>query len=154
MYNGLMVYDENGTGLTVNTKGIQLTYCGKTQGGSNVCSVVHYAKCIFSAYITASGYLNSSIGGSIPNSSGTPIEFSVTRTGAGRYKVTHNINDVKYFGQITALSNGNLTVGIFENRNSTSFDYSTISFNGSGWYAQDCGVYLSIYYESPMLFTF
>lgn len=154
MYNGLMVYDENGTGLTVNTKGIQLTYCGRTQGGSDVCSVVHYAKCIFSAYITASGYLNSSIGGSIPNSSGTPIEFSVSRTGAGRYKVTHNINDQKYFGQITALSNGSLTVGIFENRNSTSFDYSTISFDGNGWYAKDCGVYLSIYYESPMLFTF
>lgn len=154
MYNGLMIYDENGTGLTVNTKGVQLTYCGKTQGGSNVCAVVHYAKCIFSAYITASGYLNSSIGGSIPNSSGTSIEFSVTRTGAGRYKVTHNINDQKYFGQITALSNGSLTVGIFENRNSTSFDYSTISFDGNGWYAKDCGVYLSIYYESPKLFTF
>lgn len=154
MYNGLMVYDENGTGLTVNTKGIQLTYCGKTQGGSNVCAVVHYAKCIFSAYITAQGRVSYNIGGSIPNSSGTPIEFSVTRTGAGRYKVTHNINDLRYMGQITALSNGNLTVGIFENRNSTSFDYSTISFNGSGWYAQDCGVYLSIYYESPELFTF
>lgn len=154
MYNGLMIYDENGTGLTVNTKGVQLTYCGKTQGGSNVCAVVHYAKCIFSAYITAQGRVSYNIGGSIPNSSGTPIEFSVTRTGAGRYKVTHNINDLKYMGQITALSNGNLTVGIFENRNSTSFEYSTISFNGSGWYAQDCGVYLSIYYESPELFTF
>lgn len=154
MYNGLMIYDENGTGLTVNTKGIQLTYCGKTQGGSNVCAVVHYAKCIFSAYITAQGRVSYNIGGSIPNSSGTPIEFSVTRTGAGRYKVTHNINDLRYMGQITALSNGNLTVGIFENRNSTSFEYSTISFNGSGWYAQDCGVYLSIYYESPELFTF
>lgn len=154
MYNGLMIYDENGTGLTVNTKGVQLTYCGKTQGGSNVCAVVHYAKCIFSAYITAQGRVSYNIGGSIPNSSGTPIEFSVTRTGAGRYKVTHNINDLRYMGQITALSNGNLTVGIFENRNSTSFEYSTISFNGSGWYAQDCGVYLSIYYESPELFTF
>lgn len=154
MYNGLMIYDENGTGLIVNTKGVQLTYCGKTQGGSNVCAVVHYAKCIFSAYITAQGRVSYNIGGSIPNSSGTPIEFSVTRTGAGRYKVTHNINDLRYMGQITALSNGNLTVGIFENRNSTSFEYSTISFNGSGWYAQDCGVYLSIYYESPELFTF
>ena len=154
MYNGLSVYDENGTGLTVNTKGIQLTYCGKTQGGSNICAVVHYAKCIFSAYITAQGRVSYNIGGSIPNSSGTPIEFSVTRTGAGRYKVTHNINDLRYMGQITALSNGNLTVGIFENRNSTSFEYSTISFNGSEWYAQDCGVYLSIYYESPELFTF
>ena len=154
MYNGLMIYDENGTGLTVNTKGAQLTYCTKTQSGGYARAVVHYAKCIFSAYITASGYLNSSIGASIPNSSGTPIEFSVSRTRAGRYKVTHNINDQKYFGQITALSNGSLTVGIFENRNSTSFDYSTISFDGNGWYAKDCGVYLSIYYESPKLFTF
>ena len=154
MYNGLTIYDENGTGLTVNTKGIRLTHCAKLQSGSNVCAIVHHAKCIFSAYITASGYLYSSIGGGIPNSSGTIIEFSVTRTGAGRYKVTHNINDLRYMGQITALSNGNLTVGIFENRNSTSFDYSTLSFNGSGWYTKDCGVYLSIYYESPELFTF
>lgn len=153
-YNGLMVYDQNGTGLTVNTKGIQLTYCAKLQSGSYSCAVVSYAKCIFSAYITAQGYVSYKIGANIPNSSGTPIEFSVSRTGAGRYKVTHNINDLRYMGQITALSNGNLTVGIFENRNTTSFDYSTISFNGSGWYAQDCGVYLSIYYESPKLFTF
>lgn len=153
-YNGLMVYDQNGTGLTVNTKGIQLTYCTKLQSGSYSCAVVSYAKCIFSAYITAQGYVSYKIGANIPNSSGTPIEFSVSRTGAGRYKVTHNINDLRYMGQITALSNGNLTVGIFENRNTTSFDYSTISFNGSGWYAQDCGVYLSIYYESPKLFTF
>lgn len=154
MYDGLKIYDENGTGLTVNTKGIRLTHCAKLQSGSAVCAIVHHAKCIFSAYITASGYLSSSIGGGIPNSSGTLIAFSVKRTGTGRYKVTHNINDLRYMGQISALSNGNLTVGIFENRNSTSFDYSTLSFNGSGWYAQDCGVYLSIYYESPELFTF
>lgn len=154
MYNGLMIYDENGTGLTVNTKGIQLTYCGKTQGGSNVCAVVHYAKCIFSAYITASGYLNSSIGGSIPNSSGTPIEFSVSKTGTGTYKVTHNIGDTTYKVNIQAISNGALSTALVENFLSTSFTYTVQSFNGSTWAIKDGGVFLFVYYESPKLFTF
>lgn len=153
MYNGLIVYDENGTGLTVNTKGIQLTYCGRTQGGSNVCSVVHYAKCIFSAYITASGYLIHSIGASIPNSSGTPIEFSVTKIATGRYRVTHNIRSTDYHVQITALSNGNLTVGLIENIYSTYFEYSTTSYY-NGWPLMDAKVFIAVYYESPKLFTF
>lgn len=154
MYNGLMIYDENGTGLTVNTKGIRLTYCGETQGGSNVCAVVHYAKCIFSAYITASGDLNSSIGGSIPNSSGTPIEFSVSKTGTGTYKVTHNIGDTTYKVNIQAISNGALSTALVENFLSTSFTYTVQSFNGSTWAIKDGGVFLFVYYESPKLFTF
>lgn len=153
MYNGLMVYDENGTGLTVNTKGIQLTYCGKTQGGSNVCAVVHYAKCIFSAYITAQGSVLYKIGGSIPNSSGTPIEFSVKKISTGRYRVTHNIGDISYHVQITALSNGNLTVGLIENIYSTYFEYSTTSYY-NGWPLMDAKVFIAVYYESPLLFTF
>lgn len=154
MYNGLMIYDENGTGLTVNTKGVQLTYSGKTQGGSNICAVVHYAKCIFSAYITASGYLNNSIGASIPNSSGTPIEFSVTRTRTGTYKVTHNIGDITYKVNIQAISNGELSTALVENFLSTSFTYTVQSFNGSTWAIKNGGVFLFVYYESPKLFTF
>lgn len=154
MYNGLSVYDENGTGLTVNTKGIQLTYCGKTQGGSNVCAVVHYAKCIFSAYITASGNINGGyIGGGIPNASGTPIEFSVKKYATGRYRVTHNIGDITYHVQITALSNGNLTVALIENIHSTYFEYSTTSYY-NGWPLMDAKVFIAVYYESPLLFTF
>jgi hypothetical protein len=153
MYNGLMIYDENGTGLTVNTKGIQLTYCGRTQGGSNVCAVVHYAKCIFSAYITASGYLNRSIGASIPNSSGTPIEFSVTKKATGLYRVTHNIGNTLYHVQITALSNGKLTVAVIENIYSTYFEYSTTS-NYNNWSLMDAKVFIAVYYESPKLGTF
>lgn len=153
MYNGLMIYDENGTGLTVNTKGIQLTYCGRTQGGSNFCAVVHYAKCIFSAYITASGYLNRFIGASIPNSSGTPIEFSVSKYATGRYRVTHNIGSTDYHVQITALSNGNLTVALIENIYSTYFEYSTTS-NYNNWSLMDAKVFIAVYYESPKLGTF
>lgn len=153
MYNGLMVYDENGTGLTVNTKGIQLTYYGRTQGGSNFCAVVHYAKCIFSAYITASGYLNRFIGASIPNSSGTPIEFSVSKYATGRYRVTHNIGSTDYHVQITALSNGKLTVAVIENIYSTYFEYSTTS-NYNNWSLMDAKVFIAVYYESPKLGTF
>lgn len=78
-YDGLKIYDENGTGLTVNTKGIQLTHCAKLQSGHGVCAIVHYAKCIFSAYIAASGDIYSSIGNGIPNSSGILIEYSVKK---------------------------------------------------------------------------
>lgn len=158
MYNGLMVYDENGTGLTVNTKGIQLTYCGRTQGGSDVCSVVHYAKCIFSAYITASGYLNSSIGGSIPNSSGTPIEFSVSKTGTGTYKVTHNIGDIRYHVQVSPIRGTYFPVACVRERQTTYFVYTT-AYNApsGGVYGLtdgDCAVFVNVYYESPLLFTF
>lgn len=153
MYNGLMIYDENSTGLTVNTKGIQLTYCGRTQGGSNFCAVVHYAKCIFSAYITASGYLNRFIGASIPNSSGTLIEFSVSKYATGLYRVTHNIGSTDYYVQITALSNGKLTVAAIENIYSTYFEYSTTS-NYNNWSLMDAKVFIAVYYESPKLGTF
>lgn len=78
-YDGLKIYDEDGMGLTVNTKGIQLTHCAKLQSGDGICAIVHYAKCIFSAYIAASGYIYSSIGSGIPNSSGILIEFSVKK---------------------------------------------------------------------------
>lgn len=151
-YDGLKIYDENGTGLTVNTKGVQLTYCGKTQAGYSICAFLRYAKCIFSAYITASGYLEHSIGVSIPNSSGIIIEFSVKKIATGRYRVTHNIGSTGYHVQITAMSNGNLTVGLIENIYSTYFEYSTTSYY-NGWPLMDAKVFIAVYYNSPLLFA-
>ena len=158
MYNGLMVYDENGTGLTVNTKGIQLTYCGRTQGGSNVCSVVHYAKCILSAQISALGSFVHYIGGGIPNVSGTPIEFSVTKTATGTYKVTHNIGDITYHVQVSPIRGTYFPIVCVKERTSSYFVYSTAhNAPSGGTYGltdADCAVFLNVYYESPMLFTF
>lgn len=158
MYNGLMVYDENGTGLTVNTKGIQLTYCGRTQGGSNVCSVVHYGKCILSAQISALGSFVHYIGGGIPNVSGTPIEFSVTKTATGTYKVTHNIGDITYHVQVSPIRGTYFPVACVRERQATYFVYTT-AYNApsGGVYGLtdgDCAVFVNVYYESPLLFTF
>lgn len=152
LYNGLTIYDENGTGLTVNTNGIRLTHCAKLQSGEGICAVVRYAKCIFSAYIAASGYLIYNLGGGIPNASGTIIEFSVKKIATGRYRVTHNIGSTAYHVQITALSNGNLTVGLIENIYSTYFEYSTTSYY-NGWPLMDAKVFIAVYYESPLLFA-
>lgn len=158
MYNGLMVYDENGTGLTVNTKGIQLTYCGRTQGGSDVCSVVHYGKCILSAQISALGSFVHYIGGGIPNVSGTPIEFSVTKTATGTYKVTHNIGDITYHVQVSPIRGTYFPVACVRERQTTYFVYTT-AYNApsGGVYGLtdgDCAVFVNVYYESPLLFTF
>ena len=158
MYNGLMIYDENGTGLTVNTKGVQLTYCGRTQGGSDVCSVVHYAKCIFSAQISALGSFVHYIGGGIPNVSGTPIEFSVTKTATGTYKVTHNIGDITYHVQVSPIRGTYFPVACVRERQTTYFVYTT-AYNApsGGVYGLtdgDCAVFVNVYYESPLLFTF
>lgn len=158
MYNGLMIYDENGTGLTVNTKGIQLTYCGRTQGGSDVCSVVHYAKCILSAQISALGSFVHYIGGGIPNVSGTPIEFSVTKTATGTYKVTHNIGDITYHVQISPIRGTYFPIVCVKERTSSHFVYATAhNAPSGGTYGltdADCAVFLNVYYESPLLFTF
>ena len=158
MYNGLTVYDENGTGLTVNTKGVQLTYCGRTQGGSDVCLVVHYAKCIFSAQISALGSFVHYLGGGIPNVSGTPIEFSVTKTATGTYKVTHNIGDITYHVQVSPIRGTYFPVACVRERQTTYFVYTT-AYNApsGGVYGLkdgDCAVFVNVYYESPLLFTF
>ena len=158
MYNGLMIYDENGTGLTVNTKGIRLTYCAKLQSGSAVCAIASYAKCIFSAYITGSGYLYSSIGASIPNSSGIIIEFSVKKTATGTYKVTHNIGDTSYKVQITPIRGTNFPIACVKEITSSYFVYSTAHYTQMGgtygFADADCAVFLNVYYQSPLLFTF
>ena len=154
MYNGLMVYDENGTGLTVNTKGIQLTYCGRTQGGSNVCSVVHYGKCILSAQISALGSFVHYIGGGIPNVLGTPIEFSVTKTATGTYKVTHNIGDTSYKVQITPIRGTYFPIICVKERTSTYFTYGCAHYVNNGFADADCAAFVNVYYESPKLSAF
>lgn len=158
MYDGLMIYDENGTGLTVNTKGIQLTYCGRTQGGSDVCFVVHYGKCILSAQISASGSFVHYIGGGIPNASGTSIEFSVTKTATGTYKVTHNIGDITYHVQVSPIRGTYFPIACVKEMKSSYFVYSTAhNAPSGGTYGltdANCAVFLNVYYESPLLFTF
>lgn len=154
MYNGLMVYDENGTGLTVNTKGIQLTYCGRTQGGSDVCSVVHYGKCILSAQISALGSFVHYIGGGIPNVTGTPIEFSVTKTATGIYKVTHNIGDITYHVQVSPIRGTYFPIVCVKEKTSTYFSYGCAHYVNNGFTDADCAVFVNVYYESPLLFTF
>lgn len=153
-YNGLMVYDENGTGLTVNTKGIQLTYCTQTQSGGHVCAIVSHAKCIFSAYISSSGYLSNKIGANTPNSSGTPIEFSVSRTNTGTYKVTHNIGTTAYHVQITPIRGTYFPIICVKDRTSTYFSYGCAYYVNGGFADADCAAFISVYYESPKLFSF
>lgn len=154
MYNGLMIYDENGTGLTVNTKGIQLTYCAKSQGGSNICSVVHYGKCILSAQISALGSFVHYIGGGIPNVSGTPIEFSVTKTSTGTYKVTHNIGDITYHVEVTPIRGTYFPIVCVKEKTSSYFSYGCAHYVNNGFADADCAVFVNVYYESPLLFTF
>lgn len=154
MYNSLMIYDENGTGLTVNTKGIQLTYCAKSQGGSNICSVVHYGKCILSAQISALGSFVHYIGGGIPNVSGTPIEFSVTKTSTGTYKVTHNIGDITYHVEVTPIRGTYFPIVCVKEKTSSYFSYGCAHYVNNGFADADCAVFVNVYYESPLLFTF
>lgn len=154
MYNGLMIYDDNGTGLTVNTKGIQLTYCAKSQGGSNICSVVHYGKCILSAQISALGSFVHYIGGGIPNVLGTPIEFSVTKTATGTYKVTHNIGDITYHVQVSPIRGTYFPIVCVKEKTSTYFSYGCAHYVNNGFTDADCAVFVNVYYESPLLFTF
>lgn len=158
MYNGLTVYDENGTGLTVNTKGVELTYCGKTQGGSDACFVVQYAKCILSAQISALGSFVHYIGGGIPNNSGTSIEFSVTKTATGTYKVTHNIGDITYHVQVSPIRGTYFPVACVREQQDTYFVYTT-AYNApsGGVYGLkdgDCAVFVNVYYKSPKLGAF
>jgi hypothetical protein len=157
LYNSLTIYDENGTGLTVNTNGIRLTHCAKLQSGEGICAVVRYAKCIFSAYITSLGSLINHLGGGIPNASGTLIEFSVKKTATGTYKVTHNIGDTRYYVQITPIRGTYFPITCVKERTSSYFTYSTAHYapiSGThGFTDADCAVFLNVYYESPLLFA-
>lgn len=149
-FGELKLLDETDSGIFINKTGIILKY--STNGGASRY-IVHYAKCIYSAYISNSGSVINKIGTNIPNSSGNPITFSVTKYATGRYRVTHNIGNTSYHVQITALSNGNLTVALIENIYSTYFEYSTTSYY-NGWPLMDAKVFIAVYYESPKLGTF
>lgn len=156
-YDGLNIYDEDGMGTEVNTKGVQLTYSGKTQSGEDICAIVSYAKCIFSAYIYSSGVIHSRTGGGIPNSSKILISFSIEKTATGTYKVTHNIGDTSYKVQITPARGSYFPIACVREIASSYFVYSTAKYtqtNGTyGFANSDCSVFLNVYYNSPLLFA-
>lgn len=149
-FGELKILDESRTGIHIHKTGITLTY---SKNKDELGLPVHYVKCIYSAYISSSGSVIDKMGTNIPNSSGNPITFSVSKYATGRYRVTHNIGNTSYHVQITALSNGNLTVALIENIYSTYFEYSTTSYY-NGWPLMDAKVFIAVYYESPKLGTF
>lgn len=149
-FGELKILDESQTGIHIHKTGITLTY---SKNKDELGLPVHYVKCIYSAYISSSGSVIDKMGTNIPNSSGNPITFSVSKYATGRYRVKHNIGNTLYHVQITALSNGNLTVALIENIYSTYFEYSTTSYN-NGWPLMDAKVFIAVYYESPKLGTF
>lgn len=156
-YDGLIIYDEDGMGTEVNTKGVQLTYCGKTQSGADICAIVSHAKCIFSAYVYSSGVIHSRTGGGIPNSSKILINFSIEKTDTGTYKVTHNIGDTSYKVQITPVRGLYFPVTCVREITSSYFVYSTSKYTQTagtyGFTNSDCSVFLNVYYNSPLLFA-
>lgn len=149
-FGELKILDESQTGIHIHKTGITLTY---SKNKDELGLPVHYVKCIYSAYISSSGSVIDKMGTNIPNRSGNPITFSVSKYATGRYRVKHNIGNTLYHVQITALSNGNLTVALIENIYSTYFEYSTTS-NYNGWPLMDAKVFIAVYYESPKLGTF
>lgn len=149
-FGELKILDESQTGIHIHKTGITLTY---SKNKDELGLPVHYVKCIYSAYISSSGSVIDKMGTNIPNSSGNPITFSVSKYATGRYRVTHNIGSTDYHVQITALSNGKLTVAVIENIYSTYFEYSTTS-NYNNWSLMDAKVFIAVYYESPKLGTF
>ena len=149
-FGELKILDESQTGIHIHKTGITLTY---SKNKDELGLPVHYVKCIYSAYISSSGSVIDKMGTNIPNSSGNPITFSVSKYATGRYRVKHNIGNTLYHVQITALSNGNLTVALIENIYSTYFEYSTTSYY-NGWPLMDTKVFIAVYYESPKLGTF
>lgn len=149
-FGELKILDESQTGIHIHKTGITLTY---SKNKDELGLPVHYVKCIYSAYISSSGSVIDKMGTNIPNSSGNPITFSVSKYATGRYRVTHNIGNTSYHVQITALSNGNLTVALIENIYSTYFEYSTTGCY-NGWPLMDAKVFIAVYYESPKLGTF
>ena len=149
-FGELKILDESQTGIHIHKTGITLTY---SKNKDELGVPVHYVKCIYSAYISSSGSVIDKMGTNIPNSSGNPITFSVSKYATGCYRVTHNIGNTSYHVQITALSNRNLTVALIENIYSTYFEYSTTSYY-NGWPLMDAKVFIAVYYESPKLGTF
>ena len=152
----ISMVDENNAGILINKTGITLNYTVGTNTTTRY--IVHYAKCIYSAYISSSGSVINKIGTNIPNSSGKPITFSASRTATGTYKVTHNIGDTSYKVQITPIRDTYFPIACVRERQTTYFVYTT-AYNApsGGVYGLtdgDCAVYLNVYYESPKLGTF
>lgn len=154
-FGELKLLDETDSGIFINKTGIILKY--STNGGASRY-IVHYAKCIYSAYISNSGSVINKIGTNIPNSSGNPITFSVKKTATGTYKVTHNIGDTSYNVQITPIRGTSFPIACVKERTSSYFVYSTAHYTQIGgtygFTDADCAVYLNVYYESPKLGTF
>lgn len=154
-FGELKLLDETDSGIFINKTGIILKY--STNGGASRY-IVHYAKCIYSAYISNSGSVINKIGTNIPNSSGNPITFSVKKTATGTYKVTHNIGDTSYNVQITPIRGTSFPIACVKERTSSYFVYSTAHYTQTGgtygFTDADCAVYLNVYYESPKLGTF
>lgn len=154
-FGELKLLDETDSGIFINKTGIILKY--STNGGASRY-IVHYAKCIYSAYISNSGSVINKIGTNIPNSSGNPITFSVKKTATGTYKVTHNIGDTSYNVQITPIRGTSFPIACVKERTSSYFVYSTAHYTQIGgtygFTDTDCAVYLNVYYESPKLGTF
>ena len=149
-FGELEILDESQTGIHIQKTGITLTY---SKNKDELGIPVRYVKCIYSAYISSYGSVINKMGTNIPNSSGNPITFSVSKYATGRYRVEHNIGNTLYHVQITALSNGKLTVAVIENIYNTYFEYSTTS-NYNNWSLMDAKVFIAVYYESPKLGTF
>ena len=151
----LKMLDETGSGILINKTGITLNY--STNGGASRYIVKH-AKCIYSAYISSSGSVVNSTGANVPNSSGNPITFSVSRTATGTYKVTHNIGDTSYKVQITPIRGTYFPIVCVKERTSSYFVYATAHnapLGGTyGLTDADCAVFLNVYYESPKLGAF
>lgn len=154
-FGELKLLDETDSGIFINKTGIILKY--STNGGASRY-IVHYAKCIYSAYISNSGSVINKIGTNIPNSSGNPITFSVKKNATGTYKVTHNIGDTSYNVQITPIRGTSFPIACVKERTSSYFVYSTAHYTQIGgtygFTDADCAVYLNVYYESPKLGTF
>lgn len=148
----LSMVDENNAGILINKTGITLNYTVGTNTTTRY--TVHYAKCIYSAYISSSGSVINKIGTNIPNSSGNPITFSVSRTATGTYKVTHNIGDTSYKVQITPIRGSYFPIICVKERTSTYFSYGCAHYVNGGFADADCAAFVNVYYESPKLGTF
>lgn len=148
----LSMVDENNAGILINKTGITLNYTVGTN--TTIRYIVHYAKCIYSAYISSSGIVIDKIGTNIPNSSGNPITFSATKTNTGTYKITHNIGNTSYKVQITPIRESYFPIICVKERTSTYFSYGCAHYVNGGFADADCAAFVNVYYESPKLGTF
>lgn len=149
----LSMVDKNKAGILINKTGITLNYA-VVSSNTTTRYTVHYAKCIYSAYISSSGSVINKIGTNIPNGSGNPITFSASRTATGTYKITHNIGDTSYKVQITPIRGSYFPIMCVKERTSTYFVYACAHYVNGGFTDADCAAFVNVYYESPKLGTF